>query len=271
VTEAAATRAEVALREQALIEARSQREAAMLLLLRLVDVDPDRVAQREVRMMTSPVIDPVPLTDLPDRLALAQRLRPDLGEARLRLEQSRLETIITRNGLLPRLDLFAVLGKTGYADTFPDSFKNLDDDSYDVAGGVRFSQILGNDTARGFDVAAQATRQQSAAAVSNLEQLVDLDVRLAANEVERARQQITASAATRMLQEQVVEAEEQRLDVGSSTTLEVALAQRDLLQAQINEVEAVVSYRLAQIQLYLAEGSLLERRGIRIEAPDDGS
>jgi outer membrane protein len=33
-------------------------------------------------------------------------------------EQQRLETVVTRNGLLPRLDFFITLGKTGYADSF---------------------------------------------------------------------------------------------------------------------------------------------------------
>jgi outer membrane protein TolC len=43
----------------------------------------------------------------------------------------------------------------------------------------------------------------------------------------------------------------------------VAQAQRDLLVSQIAEVEAIVNYRIALVRLYLAEGSLLERRGIR--------
>lgn len=263
-TEAAATRAEVALREQALIEARSQLEAERLRLLRLVNVSPDVLGDRDVRVISDALIEPTPITDLEDHLSLAGRLRPDLNEARLRLEQNRLETIVTRNGLLPRLDLFINVGKSGFADTFSDSFKKLDEDSYDFAAGVSFSQALGNDAAEGRNIAAYASREQAAKAVSNLEQLVRLDVRLAANEVARARQQMTASAATRELQEAVAEAEQERLDVGSSTTLQVAQAQRDLLQAQINEVEAVISYRLALIDLYLAEGSLLERRGITV-------
>jgi outer membrane protein TolC len=91
-------------------------------------------------------------------------------------------------------------------------------------------------------------------------------VRLAVNEVERARRQISATAATRELQEQVVASEMERFDVGASTTLLVAQAQRDLLASRIAEVEAVVNYRIALIELYLVEGSLLERRGVRIEA-----
>lgn len=81
----------------------------------------------------------------------------------------------------------------------------------------------------------------------------------------RARDQILASRTTRELQERTAEAEEERFKVASSTALLVAQAQRDLLDAQIAEVEAIISYRIALIQAHLAEGTLLERR--RIELP----
>ncbi|XAM00180.1 TolC family protein [Phycisphaeraceae bacterium D3-23] len=264
-TELAAPRAEVARREQALIDARSDLEAQRLRLLRLIDATPDDGLPREVRVSTRPQIEPEPLNDLREHLRLARGSRNDLAEARLRLEQDRLETIVTRNGVLPRLEVFAALGKTGYADTFGNSFSELDGETYDLAAGVRLSHLLGNDAAEARNQAAYASRRQSAAAIENLEQLVDLDVRLAANELERARQQITASATTRSLQEETVRAEQERFEVGASTTLLVAQAQRDLLEAQIAEVEAIVAYRLALIDLYLAEGSLLDRRGFVID------
>jgi len=181
------------------------------------------------------------------------------------LKQNRLETIFTRNGLLPKLDLFIPLGKTGYADTFPDSFKALDNSTYDFTAGVRLSHFLGNRAAEARHLATRATRQQGKEAVRNLEELIGLDVRLGVNEVERARQQISASKVTRELQEKSLSAEKERFDVGASTALLVAQAQRDHLASLIAEVEAVINYRIALVQLYLAEGSLLERRGISFD------
>ena len=52
--------------------------------------------------------------------------------------------------------------------------------------------------------------------------------------------------------------------MGTGTALLVAQAQRDLLAARINEVQAVIGYRIALVRLYQAEGSLLERRGITV-------
>jgi outer membrane protein TolC len=261
--EAAAARAEVASQEQALINARSLLEENRLRLLRLISTGPH--GQLDLRINATK-----PITDLADRLQLAERSRPDLNEARLRLSRNRLETIVTRNGLLPRLDLFISLGKTGFADSFSESFRELDENTYDVTAGVRLSQFLGNRAAEAQDLAARAKRRQAAEAVANLQQIVQVDVRLAFNEVDRTRQQITATKATRTLREETLKAEKERFDVGASTTLLVAQAQRDLLISSIAEVRSIINYRIALVRLYLAEGSLLERRGVRLPAGETG-
>lgn len=266
--EAAAARAEVARREQALIDARSLLEKQRLRLLRLLGSGIDNVAGLMIKATSEPAIEPQPVADLADRLQIASHRRADLQEANLRLRQNRLETIFTRNGLLPKLELFISLGKTGFADTFSDTFKELDGSTYDLTAGVRLSHYLGNRTATARHRAALANRQQAAEAVRNLEGLIDLDVRLAVNEVERVRRQISASRSTRELQEQTMNAEKERFDVGASTALLVAQAQRDYLASLIAEVEAVVSYRIAMVQLYLAEGSLLERRGVSLDSSE---
>ena len=260
--EAAAARAQVASQEQALIEARSLLEENRLRLLQLISPGPHGRLDLQIYATSEPTIEPEPITDLGDRLQLAERSRPDMNEARLRLAQNRLQTIATRNGILPRLDLFIALGRTGFADTFSDSFRELDGNTYDFTAGIRLSHFLGNRAAEAKDLAARASRRQAADAVDNLLQIVQVDVRLAFNEVERARQQIFASRATRTLREETLNAEKERFDVGLSTSLLVAQAQRDLLASSIEEVKAIVSYRTALVRLYLAEGSLLDRRGV---------
>jgi outer membrane protein TolC len=262
--EAAAARTEVARREQALISAQSLREDRQLRLLRLIGVDLAAANVPEVRTTSYPGAASQAVTDLAERLELADRSRPDLGEARLRLQQQRLETVVTRNGVLPRLELFLALGRTGYGDTLADSVREVGGETYDLAAGVRLSHLLGNRSAEARDLAAHASRAQAAAAVANLRDLVRLDVRLAANEVERTRREISASAATRRFQEETSNAEQERFAVGASTALLVAQAQRDLLASQIAEIESIVNHRIALTKLYLAEGSLLERRGVQL-------
>ncbi len=262
---AAAARAEVARRDQALIEARSAWASARLRLLRLVHASGAASDGLHIEAISQPRTDTDPLTGLEERVALAEQSRPDLQEARLRLASSRLEVVRTRNGLLPRLDVFIRMGKTGYAESFGDSFSNIDDDTYEFSAGLTLRADLGNRSAKARDIAARATAEQAEAAIENLAHLVRLDVRLAWNEVERTRQQIQASAVTRELQEQTLKAERERFEVGASTPLLLAQAQRDLLVSQLAEVESIVLYRIALVELYRAEGSLLERRGISIQ------
>ncbi len=264
--ESAAAEAEVARHRQALIDARARLEERRLRLLRLLSPGPFGNYERIVETTSSPAISASPLNEIDARIELAQQLRPDLREALLRAEQRRLETIVTRNGVLPRLDFFIGLGRSGYADTFSDSFRELDGNNYDLSAGFRFSSMIGNRAAKARDLAAAASRRQSAEAIANLRQLLRLDVRLAVNEVERARRQIEASRTTRKLEEKTVQAEVERFNVGAGTSLLVARAQRDLVVSRIAEVRAVVDFRRALVNLYLAEGSLMARRGIA--APD---
>ena len=258
-TEVAPARSEVALREQGLINARADLEAARLRLLRLLGYPNPAV---EVRTTTSPEAAPNPIGALQDRVALALRSRPELNEARMLQRERRLETVITRDGLRPKLDFFVSLGRTGYSGSLIDSFGHLRDNTYDLVAGLTFEATPRNREARGRDIRARASNAQALAAITNLENTVRYDVYLSANEVKRARLQITASKTTREAQESTVEAERERFKAGSSTALLVAQAQRDLLASQIAEVEAVIAYRIALVRLYLSEGTMIERHGI---------
>jgi outer membrane protein TolC len=260
--EQAAVQSEVARREQALIDSANQVEAFRLTLLHLISPGGTGYLDRQILPASDPVIDPDPVTDIRDRTSLAITLRPDLAEARLRMHQNQLETITTKNGLLPRLDFFMDLGVAAYGDGFSDAAQSLDNGDYEVSAGLSLSRFVKNRTARARHQAAVATRQQATEALENLRRTIHLDVRLAVNEIERARQQIHASKVTRRSEEQTVQAEIERFNVGAGTALLVAQAQRDLLISQIAEVRAVIHYRIALIRLFLAEGSLLHRRGV---------
>lgn len=265
-TEAAAAQADVALREQALIDARSELAERRLRLLRIIDGGGTGQLQRELAATSEPLVDPAPVEDLTERLALAERARPDLRQAELLYQQRQLETVITRNGLLPRMDVFMTYGLTGYADTWHEAYDNIPNEkrTYDFTVGLELSHFLGNRSAEARHRRARFSHRQAERAIENLRQLIHLDILLAANELERSRQQVEASRTTREFQQETVNAERERFDLGTSTALLVAQAQRDLLASQIAEIEAVIGYQIARVELYLAEGSLLERRGLEI-------
>ena len=260
-TEQAAADAEVALRKEDLINARAALATVHLRLLRLLN-PPGAGWDREVAVRDHPAVPDAMLEPVDAHAAVALQMRPDVNEAYLGVHREDLELVKTKNGLLPKLDAFIMLGGTGYADTFGGSIAARDGDGYDALAGLRLEYPLGNRSARARHTRAICTRRQASEAVRNLEQLVEVDVRIAYIEVNRTREQVTATAATRALQEEKVRAETEKFKVGKSTSLLVANAQRDLVASKIAEVQAVVNYLKAFVRLYQLEGSLLMRRGI---------
>lgn len=264
-TDLAAAEAEIAQRREDLINARSNLRRTHLRLLRLMNPDTadawDLILELDGTVEST--VDGV--TSAKEHVELAYHMRPELNEAKLLLERGRLEVVRTKNGLLPRLDFFISLGKTGFADSFGDAWADIDGRGYDLRAGLLFSYPLGNRAADADHRRARLSRQQANEALHNLSQLIDLDVRLAHIEAERALQQIEATRATRTLREETLRAETEKFRVGTSTAFLVAQAQRDLLESRIAEIRSMVNYRQALIELYRLDGSLLLRRAI--EAP----
>jgi len=261
-TEIAAADAEVALRREDLINARSTLTKARIALLRLLS-PPANTFRAELTLEDQPQMPQEPVGDEEDHVQLGLRMRPDLNQARLQVRRGDLSVVVTRNGLLPLMNVFMTLGRTGYSDSFTTSVNQASDgNTYSVQAGVNMEFAPINRNARAQYAGALLTREQSRESVANLEQLVESDVRTAYSEVLRAGEQITATAVSRKAQEEKLKSETEKFHVGQSTTLLVAQTQRDLLSSQIDEIDAVVTYRKALVEIYRLEGSLLQRRGI---------
>lgn len=261
-TELAAAETQVALRRESLINARSRLATTRLQLLRLLNPAESDPWNREIVLDYKPGVPQVELDPVEVYVDVAMRMRPDLNQARLGVRRGDLELVTTKNGLLPRMDLFITLGKSSYADSFGRSYGHIARDGYDVLAGLSFEYPPANRAAKARQRRAVTSREQAAKAVENLAQLIQVDVRSAYIEVGRASEQVTATAATRRLQEETLRAETEKFRVGKSTSFLVAQAQRDLLVSQIAEVQAMVSYLTALIDLHRQQGALLERRGI---------
>ena len=260
-SESAAARAEVALRKQDLIIARGNLSTTHLRLLRLLN-PPDGNWSREITPRNQPAVPDAKLDDVGSHVDVALRMRPDLNQALLAGERGDLELVKTKNGLLPKMDLFISLGGTGYSDSFGSSLASHEASGFDVLAGLRMEYPLGNRAARARHERATLGRLQATEAVKNLEQLIQVDVRSAYVQVNSAKEQVAATAASRVAQDENVRAETEKFKVGKSTSLLVAHAQRDLVAARIAEIQTVVNYLKSLVELYRLEGSLLERRGI---------
>ena len=266
--ELAAVQAEVATQQQGLINAKSTLESNRLRLLQLLNPPGDNPWERDITLVHPPTLPEIKLDKVETHVGVAILMRPEMNQAKLDVQKEKLEIVRTKNGLLPRMDLFITLGKTGYAGSFSESVNDINGDSYDVMAGLNFEYPIFNRDAEAKHKRALLRRDQAEMALDNLKQLVELDVRNAYIEVNRTKEQITASTATRKFQEEKLRIETEKFRVGLSTNFFVAQAQRDLLVSRISEVQAVVNYLKALISFYRLEGSLLERRGIAAPGHD---
>jgi len=261
-SELAAAQAELALRRGELINARSSEETYRLRLLRLLNPPGGDFWNLDLQLLDVPTPPPGPLEDVEGFVDGALEKRPDYRQAELAVQRGDLELVKTRNGLLPKLDLFVNLGGTGYARTFADTYGHLNGDYYDAQAGFSFSYPLFNRAARARQRYAELNQEQYELAFANMERLIQEDVRTAFIEVNRSIQQIDATHATRLSQEEKLRSETEKFRVGKSTSLLVAQAQRDFLSSRIDEVQSHSNYAIAVVNLYQMDGSLLDRYGL---------
>lgn len=267
--ELAAVRAEAAVRREGMIDAQSRYEQARLHLLYLLNPGAGDAWNLVPEPADRPFVPADSLEPAAVHEQLASRYRADLAQARLDLAKGQLEVSRTRNGLLPRLDLFITLGRTTYAQSFGESVPDPGSPFYNVAAGATFELPLTNREARARHARARYGRDQLELALDNMGRLVQRDVRSAYVEVGRSRQQIEATRVSRDLQEQKLSAEQEKFRVGKSTNLLVLQVQRDFIASQLDEARAAVVHLEALVDLHLMEGTLLERRGI--SAPAGGA
>lgn len=262
-SEEAAAAAEVALRAEDLINAESAAVEMAISLLRSVNPDAENFWKTRPELLDEPVLTRPDRLSLEEHIAVALEMRPELQQARLMLARDELDIVASRNGMLPKLDFFMTLGKTGYSQSFSGSNPRPGEEgSYDVAAGFTYDLTRGRRAARAEANRAKASTGMRREALNNLEQLVKEDVIKAYLEVERTLQQLTATAATSQKQLEKLRVEEVKFNVGKTTAFQVAQAQRDLTAARIAEARAAVGYTASIIDLLRADGSLLERNGI---------
>ncbi len=186
--ELSAAEAELASRKEGLINAKSQMETTKL--LRLINPPSESLFETDIALTDHPLLPGAVIEDVREHVKVAIKNRPDLNQARLNLDKGNIELVRTRNGLLPKLDLFISFGNTGYADSFSESLRNINGDFYDLVAGVQFEYPLGDRESSAKYKRAKLNLEQTKEALENMAQLVEMDVRAAFIETKRSREQM---------------------------------------------------------------------------------
>ena len=261
-----AIQAEAATTEQALIVAKSQLEKTRLQLLRLVNPPSIDLWNRKLKLLTLPGIPGDRVDDLGDHIRLALLLRPDLNQARLQIEKGNLEVVKTANGLLPKLDLFIELGRTGYSRSFSGSVNDITNGAggLDFLVGSKLEYPLLNRKAKAQYNKSVLDLGKQREALGNLTQLVEEDIYLAYVEIIRASQEIRASSSTVRYQREKRDAEVEKFRLGKSGMFRVTQAERDLVLSRLSHLQSRIDLLKGLTQFYFVEGSLLARRGVKL-------
>ena len=251
--------AQTAVTKEQLVSAVGSMKIARLSLLSLIAPTDRPFWKDQLQLTTPPYIPGGPIAPLKEHTELALKMSPVLNQTRLQIEQGDLSVIQTRNGLLPVLNMFITMGKTGYAESFGPAAQNLNGSAYQLVGGLSFNYPIFNRTPTANYQSAVLSRDQEEAALANTVRSVELSVRTAYIQAQTDKQQISATAATTAAQAETLRATQGEFKVGESTAILVSLAQSNLLAAQLAQAQANVAYLDALSTLYLQEGSLLER------------
>ena len=222
-----------------------------------------------------------------DLVAEALANRPDLRQARLQIDISRIGLQGSKNATLPEVDLLGVVANSGLAGALNPLQPSADPALIGGFGGV-LDQILSrryptygiglqlnlplrNRIAEADFARDQIQVKQSEVRLRQLENQARLEVEDAIIALRRARASADAAAQARQFQQESLAVEQAKFDVGASTSFFVIQYQSLLAQAQSTEVAAKSAYVKARAALERAIGSILTENGISVDAALKGT
>ena len=255
--------AEVADRRENLIRARAAADDGEDRLRRLI-MDPAETSFWQVQI--EPTDEPsgrVPLPDVEALVAKAMTDRSDVARARNAVSNAETNAAYFANQRLPDVRIEASYRGSGLGGAqllrtgaFPGVVTGTVNSGFGgVLGqafgpdyptwslGVTVSHPVGRSFEHVREVQAEVERRQAAARVSSVQLDVAASIRQAARQVRSTAEREDAARAGATLAGQRLDAEQRRYTVGLSTSFLVTQAQRDLLQAEVNLLQATLDYQ----------------------------
>jgi len=229
--------------------------------------------------------DSVTIPSLEEAVKVAMENRPELRQSALELQNRNIDVEYTKNQKLPILDATATFTQNGTGGTrtvrnsafggqvtevIPggvwSAFGQLF--GYDYKGyslGFSFTMPLSNKAAKAdYDRAVNERRLSESRADVTRQQIL-LEVRNALTQITQTKGTIDASRIARELAEERVQAEQTKFNLGTSTLFFVLDEQRNFAQAQTTEVQSLVSFNKALVDLDKAMGLTLMKNNIQVE------
>ncbi|MEQ1793655.1 MAG: TolC family protein [Nitrospira sp.] len=251
--------------EQVLVAEKSIRDQEDQ-LRRLLNPGEEELRQ-DVRLTPTdqPVLVLEPLS-LQEAIDTAIEQRPEIIQAKKNLDSGELNKQFAHNQLLPTLSFQGTMGMAGLGKDYGDSVsKNFGGDFYNYGAGLVLSYPLGNRSAVSTYNKRQLELKNAEASLVSVRQQIIVGVREAVRRVQTDFKRIETTRSARIMAEKQLQAEQERLKVGLSTTRFVLDFQRDLATAQGNELRSVVDYNKSLSNLARHKATTLDRYNLQLQ------
>jgi outer membrane protein TolC len=222
-----------------------------------------------------------------EALGTAMANRPELKSIRVGLKTRDLDLIYAKNQRLPDLSFNASYWSPGISGdqiiyqnddpltgiiigTVPGGFEQAVNDAFgfkynNLALALTLDIPLSTIFSNAAVAQAQVSLDQATLRLKNEEQVIFLEIRNGVRTLGTNYERVQAYKVARDLADQKLKAEEEKLRVGLSTNFTVLQYQRDLSDAQISELRAIVDYLNSEVALETSMGVSLKNRGITLE------
>jgi outer membrane protein TolC len=179
-------------------------------------------------------------------------------------------TVLDQNGVpvfIPSTVTSSTVTPGGLGDALSSVFNSRFPD-YSVQ--LNLSIPIRNRSAQADSQRALLEQRQAVARMQQLQNNVVIDVRNTQIALEQNRARVEAAVKARILQEQTLDAEQKKYQLGASTVFLVIQAQRDLTSAQSVELRALVDLVKARVDYERALGRTLEVNHVTIADAKSG-
>ncbi|MCB9383558.1 MAG: TolC family protein [Bryobacterales bacterium] len=242
--EATRARVQLADRKRQLLEARTQSRAAELQLARMLGLSFERPIE-----LTTPLEEPLPPEPEPgDALENTLEHRADWQTQMLRQEAADRSDSAVRWERLPSLTAFGDYGTIGSSVTNAQPTRT-------VGASLRIPVFDGGRREARRSETASLARQESIR-TRDLRRQIEMEVRLTADSLATAAEQVEVAKAGLELAEEEQDRAKRRYEAGVGTSLEATDAQTRLARARQSVVDALGLYNLARIDWSEARGRI---------------
>jgi outer membrane protein TolC len=199
-------------------------------------------------------------------IAQALENRPEYAQAQMELKNSCINLALAKNRTLPELDLNGSIGLSGLGEDYNQNWDELFTTEHEIwAVGITLSVPLGNRFARNEHIQRKLEQEQAALKIKDIEQKIILEVREVLRQLKTNLKRIDTTRIAQELEQEKLKIEEQKFELGMTTSQDLLEDQAQLALAKIRHLQAIIDYNKSLIDLETVKGTTLKEHQIELK------